>query len=204
MKKIVITISLSVLLCVITFLCLINVKKNNTKQYIVFNDTLSLENEFYYKVEISLRADKLDQLLGYTTEGDQVYAIEGLDKKDWICLRNAGEEYIYRSARTNPITDFTLMDFSKLVIRDYNNIEVILAIDDEEIIQELKKQLIEENIVSGDIIATDIKNFSVFFKEYPTLEYECSYIIDQNGDHYFYDSYTDCTWKLNSHIFENE
>ena len=175
-------------------------KENN---YVVLNGSLVCNNEFYYKCELDLKARELGAVLGYTTDGDQVYSIKDQDCKDWICLRCAGEEYIYHSSKITPITDFLRLNICKIEIRDLDGIEVVTTLNDKNGIEELTSQIQDKNIVIGDIHAQEMKQITYCLEDYPGLIYNSAYIIDKNDEHFLYDFNLDTTWKLMNHVFVN-
>ena len=172
-------------------------------EYTILNEAICSGESFFYKSEKEFKANRLGDLIGYTTEGDQVYAIDGLNSSEWICIRCNGVELIYNEASLRLYNGFFGNNVSKMVVRKRSGLETILEITDISIIEELTQQLIEENIVTGEIVASDIKNICFYYDEYPGLEYICYYVIDTEENHFLYDSTSECSWKLIKPIFEN-
>lgn len=180
-------------------------KKNTNlhEEYIIFNDGLYVDNQnAFVQCELRVEAIELKKQIGVTTENQQIYSIKGLDPNEYICMRENGNEIIYRNTDTDIISAISELSVNEIEVRDQNGIELLFSTSEKQVVNNLVSFAVDENIVEGDVNAEKIKKLTLLSDKYKGLCYVVYYIIDENSEHYLYDVEKEIMWKLPTAIFE--
>lgn len=204
-KKIILIIVLFAIASIFVVLFYSNINNNKTNRYVLFNNGLYLnKNKVFYENELKLNANQLGKCIGKTSENQQVYSIYGLDSKQWICMRNNGKEYVYRSAELKIVDSIEDLKIDGLTIFEERGKEVKYKTSDKKVLKEIEKTLDDSNVISGELIAKKQNLMSIYSSLYKGLSYNLYYIRDERNDSYLYDDETDVVWKLKKKIFNEE
>lgn len=171
------------------------------KKYVVWLNTLKDERKVTYeRAYDNIIAISLDEKIGYTSTGGEVYKIKRND--NYLVLRDKGVEYLFRSGNTEEITldriNITSLEIS--YVNDIENNGKILS--DKETISDLKNQLIDKNLVQFPTSVEMTKDIYLYSDDANGAAIYLTFIHDEDGNCFIFDQTTDITWLINHKFIE--
>ena len=192
---------LLLLFCVFSFLMERQNDNIVSDEYFVINEDLHIGDRTYAKCDWHYFPIALTKQIGKTEYGQQVFGIKKENSKDFICVRSSnGEENLYYNIDLS-MKSISEIENKSISISDLNSLESGEVIEDRTLIDKLLEEMIDENLVSGNIEAEEIRQILCYPKEHEGLAYDLIYIFD--GTYAFlYDDNSGDVWELDDHYLE--
>jgi len=177
--------------------------KSTMRKYIIIQNELFYEDMAYVKMAENLFAISLTDQIGITDRDQQVYAIQGQDSNDWICVRIDGIEAVYRNSKI-PYLVVDRFNTNKMVVKDESILEGNQkTIIDQTIIDASLGYMVDKNLVNmpeeGYSMVMAINLYSDDFKGLCITLY---YLHDENGNCFIYNSNTEEVWKIGHELMQ--
>lgn len=179
------------------FLSQLFLKNDGMNKYLIIQNELVFDDKYYVQLVENLSAIELEKQIGVTDQGHQVYKIKGQDSNDWICVRNDGEEFVYRNRDVQFLT-IDRFKTNKLVVKDDTLSEgERKTIIDEDVINKILSDLKDENLSNYPESIETSKKVALYSDSFPGLCFTLYYLHDsENGVCFLYDYATDNLWII--------
>lgn len=167
------------------------------RKYLAIQDELIYNNNHYVELVENLSALELGKQIGKTDLGDQVFEIKGQNTDDWICVRNDGNEKIFRNKDIQFLT-IDRFKTNKIVVKD----DTISGGEQKTIIQQdsidkILSDLKKENLSNQPETIDFIKKVKLYSEAFPGLCFSLYYLHNaETGTCLLYDYSTEETWVI--------
>ncbi|MCL2676972.1 MAG: hypothetical protein FWE43_03385 [Streptococcaceae bacterium] len=152
------------------------------KKYLVFNDTITADNQVYKMTNYDAYANKLGKLIGETDKGDQVF---DLGESGYVAVLSHGTENIYENQNQNPIN---------LLGEKIDSLETDNKITDSQVINEFVKAMSQpsvdapQDVVMEHDLSVNIKSSKI------GIYYQI--MMDVDGNSYIFDQVSSRVYKI--------
>lgn len=165
-------------------------------KYIIVQENIYWEDKAFYRQQSNIASTTLGEQIGITDEKQQVYSIEGMDQKSWICVRVDGLEYIYTSVDVSPFSLENLA-VSMIQVKDESALGgAQTRITDAEVIDSIVGCIVDENLVNPPESVTDVKQVNLYVEEYPELYYILYYLHNDTDGCFLLNPVTNEAWEI--------
>lgn len=178
-------------------------KNDSINKYLIIQDELVFDDKYYVQLVENLAAIELEEQIGVTDQGQEVYKIKGQDSNDWICIRNDGGESIYRNRDIQFLT-IDRFKTNKLVVKDDTlSGGERKTIIEEDIINKILSDLKDENLSNYPEGIEMSKKVILYSDSFPGLCFTLYYLHDsENGVCFLYDYGTDKLWMVGHELMQ--
>lgn len=202
-RKLWILIIAILVLSIIAVMLLFQLNKNTMRKYIVIQNEIFYEDKVYVKMAENLFAIALADQIGVTDLDQQVYAIEGQDMNEWICVRTDGVEGVYRD-NSIPYLVVDRFNTNKMIIKEESiSGGTQKTIVDREIIDVSLGYLVDENLVNmSEEPYSMIMALNLYSDDFKGLCITLYYLHDENDNCFIYNSNTEEVWKIGHELMQ--
>lgn len=191
----------SVCFCVILLVAgvlLLRGKEENGEysKYIIVYENIYYDNQTFTRESSNLAVALIDRQIGITDEGQQVFAIAGLDQQDWICVRVDGLEYLYRNIALLPV-ELEHSGVDKIQVKDESALGGSQAlISDSQTIETIMGDIKAENLVNPPSSVSVVKQVNIYLHDYPDMYFILYYLHNDVDGCFLYNPVTDEAWTI--------
>lgn len=174
-------------------------KTLENRKFILWNDTLTLGNETYERLEDNILAISLNAKIGYTDTGAQIFSID--NDNEFIVMRENGYEYLFKNAETSKLI-LENFDVNRFEMKDRNKLDAPKTnITELKTIDSLIEQLNKNNLVKFPQNITEGKDLFLYSRE-ENVMLHLLYLHDDQENCFIYNFVDDNVWKINHLLME--
>ena len=187
--------SVLLLAALVTTLALNALQTADTK-FIIINESIFESDKMYFPQGESIFAVNLEKKVGVTDLKQQVYKISGMDTGEWICVRNDGDEVLFKE---KSVEGFSVESFNPdvIVIKDADAVGgAQTTVTDKNTIKAVVSKLNDKYATTARLNLSSMKKVEFFSQNYPGLGVVLYYLHDADGNCYLVNMDTNDTWQI--------